>query len=101
MRGGLSASTGHRYPLTMICTIPRVAGSSVYATRTPARLADRPRRQGGPKTIHGIVQVDKPEQLLDRGSLDSRARGCRIVCRGFIFVFLAELDGLPYFQSLR
>src|SRR2546428_1124113 len=38
MSGGVSPSTGRRYPLTMVCTVLRVARSTVYAAPSP-RLA--------------------------------------------------------------
>ena len=48
MNGGVSPSTGRRYPLTMVCAVFRVARSTVYAT-----LAARPAvalGKRGPKT---------------------------------------------------
>ncbi len=63
MRGGVSPSTGRRYPLTMICTGLRVARSSVYATVTPGS-GDRGPRKRGPKTTTGDAEVVEAIRLV-------------------------------------
>src|SRR4029453_12679404 len=45
MRGGVSPSTGRRYPLTMVCAVFRVARSTVYAAPAP-RPAVTPGKRG-------------------------------------------------------
>src|SRR6266852_1685510 len=48
MSGGVSPSTGRRYPLTMVCTVFRVARSTVYAA--PAARPALARGKRGPQT---------------------------------------------------
>src|SRR5437660_3239157 len=48
MRGGVSPSTGRRYPLTMVCAVFRVARSTVYAAPAPRSAAALGKR--GPQT---------------------------------------------------
>jgi len=50
MRGTVSAATGRRYPLTMICAIFRVSHSTVYRTLAPASSAPPVAAKRGPKT---------------------------------------------------
>jgi hypothetical protein len=48
MSGGVSPSTGRRYPLTVVCAVSRVARSTVYAA--PAARPVAPLGKRGPKT---------------------------------------------------
>src|SRR3989441_7697635 len=55
MSGGVSPSTGRRYPLTMVCAVFRVARSTVYAT-SAARPAV-PLGKRGPKTVTSDAEL--------------------------------------------
>ncbi len=46
VRGTVSPGTQHRYPLTMVCEIFRVARSSVYAATAPPAAPRRPAKRG-------------------------------------------------------
>src|SRR6266852_4887614 len=55
MSGGVSPSTGRRYPLTMVCAVFRVARSTVYAT--PAARAAVTLGKRGPKTATSDAEL--------------------------------------------
>src|SRR5215467_8884322 len=57
MRGAVSAATGRRYPLTMICAVFRVARSTVYRTTAPASSAPPIAAKRGPKTRWSDAEV--------------------------------------------
>src|SRR5215470_3881937 len=57
MRGTVSSATGRRYSLTMICTVFRVARSTVYRTTAPARSAPPSAAKRGPKTRWSDAEV--------------------------------------------
>lgn len=57
MRRAVSAATGRRYPLTMICAVFRVARSTVYRTMTPAISMPPVAVKRGPKTRWSDVEV--------------------------------------------
>jgi hypothetical protein len=57
MRGAVSAATGQRYPLTMICAVFRVARSTVYRTTTPAISTPPVAVKRGPKTRWSDAQI--------------------------------------------
>src|SRR5215467_7404094 len=56
MRGAVSAATGRRYPLTMICAVFRVARATVYRTMAPVVSAAFAIKRG-PKTRWSDVEV--------------------------------------------
>src|SRR5437867_3010121 len=55
MSGGVSPSTGRRYPLTMVCTVFRVARSTVYAAPSPRPAGTLGKR--GPKTATSDAEL--------------------------------------------
>jgi len=55
MSGGVSPSTGRRYPLTMVCTVFRVARSTVYAAPSPRPAVTLGKR--GPKTATSDAEL--------------------------------------------
>jgi len=55
MSGGVSPSTGRRYPLTMVCAVFRVARSTVYAAPSPRPAGTLGKR--GPKTATSDVDL--------------------------------------------
>jgi len=57
MRGAVSATTGRRYPLTMICAVFGVARSTVYRTLAPAISAPPVAVKRGPKTRWSDAEV--------------------------------------------
>jgi len=57
MSGAVSAATGRRYPLTMICAVFRVARSTVYRTMTPAITTPPGAAKRGPKTRWSDAEV--------------------------------------------
>lgn len=68
----MSPSAGKRYPLTLICSVWKVARSSVYACRRPSETGPQPAQKRGPKTA--LSDADLLEEI--RGVLkDSRFLG--------------------------
>jgi hypothetical protein len=71
-------------PLTMICTVQRVARSSVYATGTPATPADRQPRKRGPKTTTSDIGAAGRDSLVLATTPfhgeGYRGRGLRLRC---------------------
>src|SRR5215472_9958672 len=57
MRGVVSAATGRRYPLTMICAVFCVARSTVCRTTAPASSVPPLAAKRGPKTRWSDAEV--------------------------------------------
>lgn len=78
----MSPSTGKRYPLVLICSVWRVARSSVYACQrnapagSPGKAADPQPCKRGPKTALSDAELLEEIRMVLR---DSRfwARGTR------------------------
>lgn len=76
----MSAGTGRRYPLTMVCEIYRVARSSVYASRE-GESGTAPRGKRGPRTpwrdeavLEEIREVLRESRFLGEGHKKVHAR---------------------------
>ena len=63
MRACVSPSTGRRYPLTMVCTVWRVARSSVYAA-APSPSASPPGRRGPKPEVSDAEIVGAIREVL-------------------------------------